>query len=631
MRGTCKLPDCRFPHPPFDLHPPEEPAGEHVVTARPGMPIWRPGQPGGGASPKPLAAPPPPAAAAASAVAAGAGAGGASMASAAEALAAQLGLSSVRELSQLLSPDELQASLLLMQEQLNASAGQAAAAAPSATQSTAQQQLEYAAAWAAETGAEGWDAESGRASACSESGASGATGGAVFLPGGPRVLDRTGAWVCTCGRRNRGGAGGGSRVAGKLCTNPKCSQRVCRKWLTGPCAADCPFLHPPFDAAAEWAPAPGAKAALWQGAPRWKSPAAAAAAAARQQPAPPPAQNPWQRNQQQQQQPAQQAAQPPAEQPVPNAWLAAQQQQQQAAVQQQQHDAAAAAAAVSRGWDPFSSFGFAPMAAAPMAAPEPEPRRDSHLPLAAVAMLARPASTPLVQPAAAGGGGGGVGGAEDVDDLLQHLGIAAWEAAAAAPTSPPAGAAASMGAFSAAHAAHAAAAGSGALGGGGLLAGSAFGAGPGASLGLGLDLAGAGGPLNGSADYTGCLGALAQCLWRCADFRAQARGRVSGGRTVLPGVSAHAAAAAAARTACLRRLPSSLVTLHHSPTSLTYPPPSPPLPAGHVLGARGVWPRRSTGRPQPPLPGPGRGGAAAPGRGPAAGGGHAPPRPGLRV
>jgi hypothetical protein len=106
LRGICRYgTSCRFSHPPFDLptagKPPEH---ERVVSLTPNAPIWRPA---GAARPRALAAK-----------------SGLSvrkqqqlLAAAAEALAEQLGVA-VAQLPELFGPEELEASLLLMQEHL---------------------------------------------------------------------------------------------------------------------------------------------------------------------------------------------------------------------------------------------------------------------------------------------------------------------------------------------------------------------------------------------------------------------------------------------------------------------------------------------------------------------------------
>lgn len=115
-------------------------------------------------------------------------------------LAAELGLDSAAGLRGLFAgqEDDLEANLAQLQE---------------AATRKAQQQEQGA---GCEAGSSGWDAH---ARPGSGGGSDRGQASATVLGGGMRVLDSTGAWVCACGRRNRGGT--------RSCREPHCHQDIC--------------------------------------------------------------------------------------------------------------------------------------------------------------------------------------------------------------------------------------------------------------------------------------------------------------------------------------------------------------------------------------------------------------------
>ena len=197
LRGKCKKPSCRFPHPPFDLPAQRPPASDRLVSLTPTSVIWRPAAAAAAAAttaagarpvrpkvPVPAAGrpspPPPPTPAAPGLDLATPG-----MAGAVQALARQLGVSSMAELQALLGPDELQDALEQVQVQLAEEASmreqrQQQHGAPPATQ---QQQLAAGGALGWEAGSR-WQAGGDVQRPASRGGESKAT----FLEGGPRIL-----------------------------------------------------------------------------------------------------------------------------------------------------------------------------------------------------------------------------------------------------------------------------------------------------------------------------------------------------------------------------------------------------------------------------------------------------------
>lgn len=187
LRGKCKKPSCRFPHPPFDLPPLRPAASDRLVNLTPTSVTWRPDMPTAPAGARPvrpkapaaaagrLSPPPPPTPAAASLDLAAPG-----MAAAVQALARQLGVGSMAELQALLGPDELQDALEQVQVQLveEESIREQQHGAPPAAQ---QQQLGW------EAGSR-WQAGGDVRRPASRGGQQGGESKATFLEGGPRIL-----------------------------------------------------------------------------------------------------------------------------------------------------------------------------------------------------------------------------------------------------------------------------------------------------------------------------------------------------------------------------------------------------------------------------------------------------------